>query len=75
MRVIKNRATHYTRSRCLYCGKTIEWGEVCILLKTIYYYQGNVSVKLHLRCVEPFCKELKELKKKEALEILKYKIE
>ena len=50
-------------------------GEVCILLKTIYYYQGNVSVKLHLRCVEPFCKELKELKKKEALEILRYKIE
>jgi len=75
LRIIKNRATYYTRNRCLYCGESIKYGEVCVLLTVIYYHQGNASVKLHLKCIEPFCKALKNLKKKEALEILKYKIE
>jgi len=75
MRIIKNRARDYTRARCLYCGNFIKYGEVCVLLKVIYFHRGNVSVKLHLGCIEPFIKELKKLKKKEALEILRYKIE
>ena len=75
MRIIRNRATHYIRSRCLYCGKFIDYGEVCVLLDVVYFHQGNVSVKLHLRCIEPFIEELKKLKKEKALEILKYKIE
>lgn len=75
MRIIKNRAVYYTRSRCLYCGESIKYGEVCLLLDVIYFHHGNVSVKLHLRCIEPFIKKLKKIKKQQALEILKYKME
>ncbi len=75
MRIIRNRATNYMRSRCLYCGNYIKYGEICVLLDVVYFHRGNVSVKLHLRCIEPFIKELKKLKKEKALEILKYKIE
>lgn len=71
MRIWRNRSN---KAYCCHYKEPIETGEPCILIDTIYFWRGSRSCYLHLKCLNNFIKELRELGRKNITRLLAWKI-
>jgi len=71
MKLWRNRSDNAT---CTCCGLKISCGEVCVKIETLYFYHGARSCYLHIHCIDDFCRDLKQLKKKNALKYISWKL-